>query len=84
MRSKWKGGERAEGDARSADLARLRRGGSASNLGVRTNGRRRVAMSRSFREALGARRGLGAARARPVAGGLGVRRNQGREREKRE
>ena len=39
-----------------ADSARRRRGGSASNLGVRAYGRRRVAMSRSFREELGSTR----------------------------
>ena len=33
-----------------ADSARRRRGGSASNLGARAYGRRRMAMSRSFRE----------------------------------
>ena len=39
-----------------ADSARRRRGGSASNLGVRAYGRRRMAMSRSFREEPGRKR----------------------------
>ena len=61
---------------RSAGSARLRRGGLASNLGVRIGRWRRVEGPRYFGRNQGRGKAGGATRARHAAGGLGVRRRR--------